>query len=190
MQGTFATVIIGLLLIVFGILFLLDQTGAIDFEFWDLIGDLWPVALIILGIWIIYNQARGGKSDSEGVFLISSKKVFGSIDVSPESIDSKGLDYSVTFGDIHIYLTRTELMSGENKINTSVGFGDIHLVIREDIPCKVSGNCSIGDIRIFGEESSGIPAKKEHIDNNYDSAEKKLRITAKCGAGDIRIKRT
>ena len=189
MQGLFSTVVFGLLLILFGILFLLDQTGAIDFDFWDFIGDIWPVVLIILGIWIIYNQARGTRSDSDGGSQTSGKKVFWSIDTSPKSIDSNGLNYGVSFGDIYVYLTKTEFIPGENKINVSVGFGDMHIVLPNDVPCKISTSCAIGDIRMFGESASGIPAKKEYIDEKYDAAEKKIKIRAKCGIGDIRIKR-
>jgi predicted membrane protein len=189
MQGVFSTVVVGLLLILFGILFLLDQSGTIDFDFWDFLGDIWPVALIILGIWIIYNQARGAKSDSRHASIISGRKVFGNIDATPDSTDSEGLDYDVTFGDIHILLTKTEFMPGENKIRVSVGFGEINIVLPDDIPCKIYSSCGIGDIRLFGESTSGLPAKREYVDDTYESSEKKINIRAKCGLGDVRIKR-
>ncbi|HEQ99693.1 MAG TPA: hypothetical protein ENO22_10170 [candidate division Zixibacteria bacterium] len=189
MQGIFSTVLVGLLLIFFGILFLLDQTGTIDFDFWNFVGDIWPVALIILGLWIIYNQARGDKSDSWDASLVSGRKVFGNIDATPDSIDSKGLDYDVTFGDIHIYLTKTEFTSGENRIKVSVGFGEVNIILPDNIPCKIYSSCGIGDIKMFGESSSGLPAKREYVDDNYESSEKKINIRARCGLGDIRIKR-
>jgi lia operon protein LiaF len=147
------------------------------------------VALIILGIWIIYNQARGNESDPWSSALVSGKKVFGNIDTTPGSIGPKGLDYSVTFGDIHIYLTKTEFAPGENKITVSVGFGDVYIVLPDDIPSKISSSCGIGDIRLFGQSTSGLPAKREYVDDTYNSSEKKINIRAKCGLGDIRIKK-
>ena len=44
----------GLILVFFGVLLLLENTGVSN----DLVGTYWPVALIILGVAIIYNVYR------------------------------------------------------------------------------------------------------------------------------------
>ena len=44
----------GLILVFFGVLLLLENTGVSN----ELVGTYWPVALIILGVAIIYNVYR------------------------------------------------------------------------------------------------------------------------------------
>ncbi len=56
----------GLLLIVLGVIFLLDQMGRLDFG--DLIGRYWPVIFILIGISILLsNNFRNAGS---GIFFI------------------------------------------------------------------------------------------------------------------------
>ena len=45
---------IGLVLIFFGVLFLLENVGVSD----DLVGRYWPVILIILGLGTLFNMVR------------------------------------------------------------------------------------------------------------------------------------
>ncbi len=46
----------GIILLLFGVLFLLDNLGIMCFDFWGFIGDWWPVILIVLGISIIFKR--------------------------------------------------------------------------------------------------------------------------------------
>lgn len=46
----------GIILLLFGVLFLLDNLGIMYFNFWGFIGGWWPVILIVLGISIIFKR--------------------------------------------------------------------------------------------------------------------------------------
>lgn len=61
----------GLMLIVLGTLFLLDQMGELDFG--DIIGHYWPVIFILIGISILINS--GFRDAGSGLFFI----LFGSV---------------------------------------------------------------------------------------------------------------
>jgi hypothetical protein len=56
-EGPGARPVGGIVLIGLGVLFLLGEFGLLD---WEWVGRFWPLALIILGVWIIWKQ-RGGK---------------------------------------------------------------------------------------------------------------------------------
>jgi len=46
----------GIVLLVFGVLFLLGNLGIMYFDFWGFIGDWWPVILIVVGLSIIFKR--------------------------------------------------------------------------------------------------------------------------------------
>ncbi|HEV3198886.1 MAG TPA: B-box zinc finger protein [Bryobacteraceae bacterium] len=58
MEGPGARPVGGIVLIGLGVLFLLGEFGWLD---WEWVGRFWPLALIILGVWIIYKQRGGGE---------------------------------------------------------------------------------------------------------------------------------
>jgi predicted membrane protein len=178
------TIIAGLLLIFFGALFLLDKTGAINFHFWRFLGDFWPVILIILGLWIIYEEAsqktRRWESSDSG-------RSFGSINSSPVEFGPDDLKYSAGFGEIRISLANTRLNQGINRLQASLGLGDIRIIVPHDAACKIFGSSGIGDVEIFGEKSGGLSSSKDYTDPNYESADTKLEIQAKAAVGSVRI---
>ncbi len=180
------TILAGLVLIILGILFLLSRISSLDFHFWRFVGEFWPVILIILGIWIIYEEAghRGGR---EGWH--KSGKTFGDIDVSPAEFGSRGLEYSVSFGAIRIFLVDTKLNPGENNLRASSEFGEVNITVPDKIPCRINCSTGLGDSEIFGKEKGGISSRREYTDPGYETAETKLNIYAKAGLGSIKIKR-
>ncbi|MEK5641005.1 hypothetical protein BK138_16460 [Paenibacillus rhizosphaerae] len=57
----------GLVLIAIGVVFLLNQLGYIDVSFWGLVGDYWPVILVVLGL---KELAKGRRSFFGGAILL------------------------------------------------------------------------------------------------------------------------
>lgn len=52
----------GLLLVFAGIIFLLNSTGVLPWEFWNFVWPLWPVLLIIIGLRIILGRIPGSNA--------------------------------------------------------------------------------------------------------------------------------
>ena len=155
MKDNFWNVFFGLLLIAAGALIMLDHNDVISFDLGDFISDFWPLILIILGVWMIYEHARpSSKSDTKIVSEESYTKNFGDLNVTPEKIEQGGLDYSLMMGDLNIDLSKTSLFPGENYIKASLSAGDLRIRVPENIPCSISAICSAGDINIFGKKKS------------------------------------
>jgi predicted membrane protein len=189
MGHRFWEILIALLLILFGLLFILDHAGAIDFHFWHFLGDIWPVFLIILGLWLIYEQARKKPRWKTFVDGSRSSKAFGSLDVSPTSIEPGGAEYKIGFGDMKIDLSKTKLQPSENRVRVSLGFGDLKLHLPKDTPCSLECSCGLGDVKLMDKKSSGISVDQTHEDPGYASAVQKLKIYANCGVGDVKVTR-
>lgn len=187
MSGRFFELIIALLLIILGILFLLEQADVIDFDFWNFMGYIWPIALIIIGLWLIYQQAGGKRKWKGSIDATQSSKAFGDLDISPSIIDAKGIEYKVGFGDIKLDLSNTRLQPSENLVRVSLGFGDLKLRLPKSKFCKISCTCGLGNLDLLGKKSNGLSVRQKYEDENYDTAAEKLRIFAKCGVGDLRV---
>ncbi len=54
----------GIILIVIGLIFLLDR---FDVDVWNFVARLWPVALIIWGIWKLYFGLKERKEESKAL---------------------------------------------------------------------------------------------------------------------------
>lgn len=54
----------GIILIVIGLIFLLER---LDVDVWDSVARLWPVVLIIWGIWKLYFGLKERKEESEAL---------------------------------------------------------------------------------------------------------------------------
>jgi len=71
-HGTQGRIFWGLLLIILGVLFLLDQLGKL--EFGDLVGRFWPVIFILLGLSILFSN--NFRNAGPGLFFILFGAVF------------------------------------------------------------------------------------------------------------------
>ncbi len=188
----------GLILVSIGVLFLGDSLHWFDFDFFEFIGDAWPVALIILGGYLIYEKATG-KSDKEEILSDARtwthfsgkefKKTVGDVHLRPETVDPGGLKAEQGVGDITVDLTSTTLNAGENVVYCSLGVGDLDVVIPSGVPVSAVLEIGAGSGRIFGKQTDGFGKKARYEDDNYRSADVRIKLTAKVGLGDATVSR-
>ncbi len=63
----------GLVLVVLGVLFLLDNLN-IDFDVWHTLADLWPVILIAWGAWKLFLGLKEKSEAQEAEAPVKAKK--------------------------------------------------------------------------------------------------------------------
>ncbi len=182
-QKNFWTIVFGIVLILIGILALLDSLEVISF--WSALGRLWPLLLIGLGIWLLVKRrylywVKEGKKYS---------KAFGDLKIDASGMDPHGMDVEMGFGDLEVNLTKAGFSDRENVIHLALGFGDIKIWIPSELKVKASASCGAGDIDVLGKTADGLGRSVDYQDEDYDSAQKKLKVFAKLGFGDIRISR-
>jgi predicted membrane protein len=187
-QKSFWTVVFGILLILIGLLALLDSLELI--RFWPTLGKLWPLILVALGIWLLFRRSYFSSSD-----VLSIKegkkysKAFGNLRIDANNIDPHGLDAEMGFGDIEVNLTKANFSDRENVINLGLGFGDIKVWVPGEVKVSATGTCGAGDVDILGKHADGLGKRVDYQDEGYEIAQRKLKIIAKLGFGDIRISR-
>ena len=178
----------GLVLMVVGFVWLLDNLGVIYFDFGDLVGSIWPIAIIAVGVWMLW----GGRSKEVVTGGPSPQRIkhgLGDLDMSPDSISEQGLDLRMGAGEVELDLTKTRLQDKENVVAIKIGLGDMRIRVPSEVPVSVHGRTGVGDLHLLGHDADGFAAQLNHQDATYDTATKKLRIVARSGLGDIKVTR-
>ena len=118
----------GAILVLFGVLFLLDNFYFLDFG--EIVSTYWPLILVAIGIKILLDHRRqksepenfgpedpvdihGGTSQADG---ISESNVFGDINLNITSEGFRGGSVSNVFGDMKIDISKIKLEQGTTKL--------------------------------------------------------------------------
>jgi lia operon protein LiaF len=180
--------IIGFALLIVGGIWLLNNMGAMYFDFGDFIGRAWPVAIILVGFWLLW----GGKKSLVIKGDSSSKQVsqgVGDMEVTPDVIGPEGLSVGIGAGEVKLDLTKAQLQDKENLIEVKIGLGDINIVVPKDVPIRAEGRTGIGDLHFLDRSADGVGARLDVQDETYANATRKLRILTKTGLGDVHVTR-
>ncbi len=169
----------GLILIVLGIILLLEN---FDVDAW---GYIWPLAIILVGVYLIVRSGRKSNSHSD----LSEFRVLGDSRHPGFTGEVDGADISHVIGDVELNLTGAQLKPGINKMDISMFIGDIEVKIPDGMPVSVSCSAAFGDIRVFDRKEEGIFLSIREKSSDYDSADKKLRLSCSAFVGDITITR-
>ena len=188
MASSRTKLIIGFALLIVGGVWLLNNLGAMYFDFGDFISRAWPVAIILVGFWLLVGgktrkvtKARGGsKHVSQGV---------GDMEVTPDVIAPEGLSVSIGAGEVKLDLTKAQLQEKENSVEVRIGLGDISVVVPKDVPIRAEGRTGIGDLHFLDRHADGVGAKLDVQDENYAGAARKLLIQTRTGLGDVHVTR-
>ncbi len=198
-SGTNSGLFWGAILVLFGVLFLLDNFYILDFG--DFISTFWPLILVAIGIKILLDHRRqrtetdefesvepvnthGGTSQTDG---ISESNVFGDINLSIASENFRGGSVSNVFGDIKLDISKTKLQEGTTKVFISGVFGDVTVVAPGDVLLKTRISSVAGDIGVRGSKKEGLFPKLEQTEDNYETSTTKLYISVSIVFGSINI---
>jgi len=145
--------------ILIGVLFLfLSRNKAAGFVFiaiglFNLVPELWPLLLVLIGLYIIYGRTRHNKQKDESAETEQSKSstdyvesvsIFGGGSKIINSDNFKGGSIVSIFGGSEINLVNSKLGEGENNIEITAVFGGTTLTVPPD------WNVVIDVLPIFG----------------------------------------
>ena len=196
-QSTKNNLFWGLVLIFFGLLFMLDNFGMMDFG--QFIRTFWPVILIIIGVKIILDKKRGEpKKDYEDFTepdyeshksstSLSESNVFGDIKIISDSKNFTGGSINNVFGDVKVDLSKVTLDANPANLYVSGVFGDINIILPENISFRVKASAVAGDLNIFGNKREGLFPSLEHAGADYEAATKKLYLSTSVVFGTVKI---
>lgn len=201
----------GLLLIVLGLMFLLDNMNMLDFG--QVVRTWWPALLIIWGLSVLLSRSRVSmastgeatatppsptgeikevfedRRENPDVDHLGYSSVFGDLSLRPVSASFRGGNVSTTFGDTTIDLTSATLADGENQLKLSGVFGDVRIMLAPSMPYRIHGQSLFGAIQVAGQKRDGFSASLVIESPEYSSASKKLNIDVSQVFGEIILTR-
>jgi predicted membrane protein len=138
------------------------------------------------------SNETGASSEEEPAFSGSSasgefnqSNVFGNIHFSSQAKDYPGGSISNVFGDMKIDLREIDFQKGTKSLNVSGVFGSIHILLPQGIPVKFTGSTVAGSVKFLSEKRDGLMANLNSSTPEYDTAGKRLKISASLVFGDI-----
>jgi len=138
----------GLVLIVIGGLFLAWELGYLEIDVWR---KIWPAALIVLGIWIIFRPAgRARRSGTGGVAApvpgddIDATAVFSGTKRRVDSPAFKGGEVTAVFGGADLDLTGAGLEGGRATVEATAIFGGVDIIVPRSWRVVMEGTPILG----------------------------------------------
>ncbi|MEZ5358722.1 MAG: cell wall-active antibiotics response protein LiaF [Candidatus Zixiibacteriota bacterium] len=170
----------GLILVIAGSLFLLNN---LNFEIFEFV-TFWSLALICFGIYLVYRAIKKERGKDSNY---SDFKFFGDTHHDNISGDIDKSDISHFIGDTDLNFVNAELKPGVNRLNISSFIGDIRIFVKKDTAVKVYSSNLIGDLRFFDVHRTGFGNSFSEQTPNYESASTKIDIHCSSLIGDVKI---
>jgi predicted membrane protein len=169
--------IAGLLLLFFGVLWLIGNIFQIDF--WTL---CWPTGLILVGLWLLFRP-KMHLIGLGNVHLIGEQRREGRWSVVDEDI--------WTFvSDIHLDLSLASLPPGETTLRIYGFVGDVDLLIPREVGVAISSNAFYTEGKVLGESSEKFLSGLNYTSPNYNHAERRLRLELSFFVVDLDVRST
>ncbi len=191
----------GLALVLGGLGWLLDLTGAVELDW----GLLWPVALIVVGVGLViasWEGRGGGGLVTIGVVLTLLLLAGTAVEVplgggvgdrverptSPRQIPRR---YELTAGKLTIELDRLRWdpseVPGTVRVRAGVGMGQLVVEVGEGFPCvSVRARAGLGEVTVFGERAEGIAP--EYRTEATCLAAPVLELELSVGLGEVEVR--
>ena len=193
--------LLGVLLVLLGLGWLLDTTGAADLD-WDLI---LPIGLILVGIALSIAgwQGRGrGGLIAIGVILTVVLTIgtvvrvplaggIGDRTERPRTFEATRGGFELAIGELTVDLRDLPTGGGvpmEARIEAAVGIGQLVVLVGPDIPCVAThAEAGLGEVVVFGEREGGI--SPEYRTEVVCTEPPVLNLDVSVGLGQVEVRR-
>jgi predicted membrane protein len=168
---------IAVVIILIGAIFLIGNL--LDVDVWVF---CWPIGLILLGLWLLFRPQLVGSDAAVGQKLLGNIRRKGVWQVTDE-------EFWLGIGDVRLDMTEAEIPIGETRIDVWHFVGDVRLVVPEGVGVKLSSSAFFVDARLFNRKVDSILTHVEMTSEDYETAERKIRLGTSSFVGEIRVRR-
>lgn len=190
----------GLLLVLFGVGWLLEVLDVIDFP-WDV---LLPIALILVGVAIVVasrSGARPGGLIAVGIVLTGVMVIGSAIDFPlgggvgerlerPATVSELRDEYVLGIGQLTVDLTDLSAgaLGADARTRVRVGVGQLVVIVPEELPVLVFARATVGNVRVFEDEEGGFGAERE-AGPGLDGRGSVIELVLSVGLGEVEVRR-
>ena len=164
--------VIGLLLVLWGVLLLLSR--AIGISFWML---CWPSLIILLGLWLLLRPQFSG-----------SIKITPVGDLSRGGVDALHSEEIWMFaGDIELDLRQSQIPAGETCYRLRFFAGEVELRLPPGVGYAIKSSAMVTNAEIEGLKVEYVFSGLEQFSPDYEQAERKIRLDIASFVTDLEV---
>jgi lia operon protein LiaF len=168
-----------LAVIIIGVGTLLLIGNVLDVDVWVF---CWPIGLILLGLWLLMRPQLVGRDTAVRQKLLGDIRRRGAWQVEDQ-------EFWLGIGDVNLDMTEAEIPTGETNLRVWHFVGSVKLHVPEDVGVSLSANAFVADVRFFDRKQDSIISPVHMTSDNYEAAERKIRLETTAFVADVRIRR-
>jgi predicted membrane protein len=169
--------IIGLAIIGVGLMFLIGTVFQVNV--WAF---CWPIGLIAAGVWLLVRPSMVGAGVRVEQRVLGDVRRSGAWDVVDEEI-------WLGVGDVRLDLLEATVPSGETKVRVFGLVGDVDVIVPAGVQVAVSSWAFLTEGEVFGEKVQRFVTPLEVESDDYETAERRLRVETFFLVNDLAVKR-
>lgn len=187
----------GGVMILIGLLWLLERTGAVDFT----VTAVLAIATMVVGISLMILARRGAHTGliifgtvlgllallTAAAPLEGFQGGVGDRLVEITSVDDIEPDYNLSMGKLTIDLTELSEFQGEATLNASVGMGELVVVVPENVGVEVTARSGAGEVEIFGQQIDGMGLDQTFRSPGFDDPDDILFLDISVFLGRVEV---
>jgi hypothetical protein len=169
-------IFIGVAVILIGLVLLFGSLFRIDLGVW-----CWPAGFILLGTWLLLRPWLVKPGAPLQIQVFGPVRREGAWSVTGE-------DIWLLVGDVRLDLTQTEIPPGETAIRVFAFVADVRLRAPEGVGVSVASTAFLNVARLSGRKREAFFTPVRLSSEDYETAEKKIRLETTCFIADIKAK--
>jgi hypothetical protein len=194
----------GVILVVLGAAWLLDQVGIVDVGVVDvlalvllvtglglLVGTWWGRSrgLILLGVLlaVLLSAAGAVQTTAQNAKALSSGGV-GQRTWAPGEADDVQPSYELGVGQATLDLSETAF-DDELEVRAATGMGKLTVVVPQDVDVTVDGTIHLGRMELLGVPTSTIGTASQSVTDTVDQPQADLSLEVEMGMGKMVVQR-
>jgi predicted membrane protein len=192
----------GVLLIVLGILFILDEHTKIHVS--ELLVSLWPLALVGVGTYLLVRARRpvdesamvtapladvgiGRRVVETTSSSIRVANIFGDVRSRVHARDFTGGTLSTVMGIVTADLTRAALAPGEQSLKVDSVMGSVIVRLPRGMAYSVTADGVVGTVRMAAAIRNGVFPSVHHVSEGYREAACRIHLDLSTVFGEVRV---
>lgn len=187
----------GGVLVLIGMLWLLERTGAIDMS---------VTAVLALGTMVIGIALMLLAKDGPHVGLIVFGTLLGLVTLvtavvpfegfqgaagdrtfAISSIDEIRPDYNLSVGTLTIDLSQIDDLGSATPLTASVGMGELVVLVPEDVEIAVDASVGVGQIEILGRVVDGVDIDDVYESPGYSESSESISLDLQAFTGRVEV---
>lgn len=193
--GVFWSNIWGIGLTLVGVMLQLDRLDVIQFSFWGMVA---PVVLILFGLSLVFGKSYR-KDWSTAIEWEEhhhehghhGKRIhqhMGELKIAGPGKVLENMRIDQKAGTVVLDLSQMVIPEEETTVEIYCKAGDVDVYVPAGLAVDVDASVKIGDVKVFTERVSGH-GRLTYKSEDYDTAERKVKIRVDMMLGDVDVAR-